>query len=74
MIQVRHVPDQLHRTLKARAAMKGMTLSDYLLREMNEIAARPTIDEMLERLAQRSRVELAEPAAESIRLGREERS
>jgi antitoxin FitA len=41
MIQLRNVPDSLHRTLKARAAMVGMSLSDYLLREIKEIAERP---------------------------------
>ena len=44
MIQLRHVPDELHRKLKARAALAGMSLSDYLLREIRDIAERPTID------------------------------
>jgi plasmid stability protein len=43
MIQVRNVPDALHRSLKARAAMAGMSLSDYLLVEFREIAERPTL-------------------------------
>ena len=43
MIQLRHVPDDLHRKLKARAAMAGMSLSDYLLREIRDIAERPTV-------------------------------
>jgi hypothetical protein len=43
MIQLRNVPDALHRTLKARAAMTGMSLSDYLLAEIREIAERPTL-------------------------------
>jgi plasmid stability protein len=46
MIQVRNVPDTLHRVLKARAAMNGMSLSDYLLSEMREIAERPTWAEL----------------------------
>ncbi len=50
MIQLRNVPDRLHRTLKARAAMAGMSLSDYLLAEINEIAERPTLAELAERL------------------------
>ena len=44
MIQLRNVPDRLHRTLKARAAMAGKSLSDYLLAEIKEIAERPTLD------------------------------
>jgi antitoxin FitA len=50
MIQVRNVPDALHRSLKARAAMTGMSLSDYLLGELREIAERPTLAEFRERL------------------------
>lgn len=50
MIQVRNVPDVLHRTLKARAATAGMSLSDYLLGELREIAERPTLAEFRERL------------------------
>jgi len=45
MIQLRHVPDDLHRKLKARAALAGMSLSDYLLREIRDVAERPTIGE-----------------------------
>jgi len=40
MIQLRHVPDALHRKLKARAAKKGMSLSDYLIAELTPIAGR----------------------------------
>lgn len=50
MIQLRNVPDALHRRLKARAAMAGMSLSDYLLSEIREIAEKPTLAEMRERL------------------------
>jgi plasmid stability protein len=51
MIQLRHVPDDLHRKLKARAAEAGMSLSDYLLREIRDVAERPTIEELRARLA-----------------------
>ena len=51
MIQVRNVPEVLHRSLKARAATAGMSLSDYLLGEHREIAERPTLAEFRERLA-----------------------
>ena len=48
MIQVRHVPDDVHRRLKARAATKGMSLSDYLRTELELIAERALVDEVLE--------------------------
>lgn len=56
MIQLRNVPDALHRILKARAAMAGLSLSDYLLAEFREIAERPTLAEFRERLHQRTPV------------------
>jgi plasmid stability protein len=71
MIQVRNVPDALHRRIKARAAQSGMTLSDYLLAEIERMAALPTRDEMLARLHARTRVRLKTPAAEVIRKERE---
>ena len=70
MIQLRNVPDNLHRSLKARAAMAGMSLSDYLLQEIREVAERPTLAEMRERLHQREPVSVPLDAA---RLVREER-
>jgi len=70
MIQLRNVPDNLHRSLKARAAMAGMSLSDYLLSEIREIAERPTLAEMRERLHQRRPVS---PRLDTARLIREER-
>jgi hypothetical protein len=53
MIQLRNVPDSLHRRLKVRAALSGLPLSDYLIREVRKIAEQPTPEEMLERLRQR---------------------
>jgi antitoxin FitA len=50
MIQLRHVPDELHRKLKTRAAAKGVSMSDYILREIAEIESKPTMEEWLERL------------------------
>ncbi|UWZ82357.1 FitA-like ribbon-helix-helix domain-containing protein [Occallatibacter riparius] len=50
MIQVRNVPETLHRALKTRAASAGMSLSDYLLGELREIAERPNLAEFRERL------------------------
>jgi plasmid stability protein len=56
VIQLRNVPDALHRTLKTRAAVVGMSLSDYLLTEIKEIAERPTLAELRERLHTRKAV------------------
>jgi antitoxin FitA len=67
MIQIRNVPEDLHRRLKARAAMAGMSLSDYLLKEIRQVAERPTMEEMRERIARRSRVETSGSAADIIR-------
>jgi plasmid stability protein len=67
MIQVRNVPDALHRSLKARAAMAGMSLSDYLLAELREIAERPTLAEFRERLHKRKPLEVALDAGGLIR-------
>jgi plasmid stability protein len=73
MIQLRNVPDALHRTLKARAAMAGMSLSDYLLVEIREIAERPTLAEFRERLHQRKPVGAQLDTARMVREEREAR-
>jgi plasmid stability protein len=71
MVQIRNVPEALHRKLKVRAAEAGQTLSDYLLTELERLAARPTRDEMLARIHSRKRVRLKTPAAVVIRAERE---
>lgn len=71
MIQIRNVPTELHRRLKARAALEGMSLSDYLLREIRQAAERPTIDELRDRLARRSTVSVGESPAEAVRRERD---
>jgi len=71
MVQVRNVPDALHRKLKARAAMAGQSLSDYLLGELGRIAARPTREEMLARIHGRTRTRLRTAAATIIREERD---
>jgi len=73
MIQLRNVPDALHRTLKARAAMAGMSLSDYLLVEIKEIAERPTLAEIRERLHKREPLSAEIDTAVLIRKEREAR-
>ncbi len=67
MIQIRNVPDELHRTLKVRAAQAGMTLSEYLLAEIEQVAEKPTLSEMMERLRNREPVKLEEPPEVTIR-------
>ncbi len=70
-IQIRNVPDDLHRVLKVRAAQAGMTLSDYLLNEVRQVAARPTLDELAARLRRRKPVRTRESSAEIIRRHRD---
>ena len=73
MIQIRNVPDSLHRRLKSRAALAGMSLSDYLLQQIREVAERPTIEEMRARLARRSPVTLSIDTANAVRAERDSR-
>ena len=71
-IQLRNVPDDLHRTLKARAALAGLSLSDFLLDHARRLAERPTLEEMRERLARREPVHVSESAAEVLRRERDD--
>jgi len=73
MVQLRNVPDELHRELKARAALEGMSLSDYLINEIRLIAERPTLSELRRRLRRRDAVVLHEPPAEAVRAERNRR-
>ena len=73
MIQLRNVPDDLHRKLKARAALEGLSLSDYLLREAQRVAEQPTLGELRERLSRRSPVVPRVPPAKAVRAERERR-
>ncbi len=73
MIQLRNVPEGLHRTLKARAALAGMSLSDYLVTEIRRVAERPTIAELRERLERRTRVNSRVSAADAVREERDAR-
>ena len=73
MIQLRKGPDALHRCLKVRATMAGMSLSDYLLAEIKEIAERPTLAELRERLHQRKPVAAQIDTAHMVREEREAR-
>jgi antitoxin FitA len=71
MIQIRNVPDALHRRLKARAALAGMSLSDYLLSEIREVAERPTVEELRARLEQRSSVMPSIRPVDAVRIERD---
>ena len=73
MIQLRNVPDSLHRALKSRAALAAKSLSDYLLEEIREIASKPTLRELEERMAKREPVQLPISAAQAIREERDSR-
>jgi antitoxin FitA len=73
MIQLRNVPDALHRKLKARAAEAGMTLSDFLVREAKILAEQPTLEEMRRRLASLPPVTLDVSVADIIREERDKR-
>ncbi len=71
MIQIRNVPEPIHRRLKARAAIEGMTLSDYLLTEMRHSAERPSVRELRERLSKRRAISPKVPPAEAVRHERD---
>ena len=72
-IQIRNVPEDVHRTLKARAARQGMSLSEFLLAEITELARLPTLEEHVARVRSRPMVHMEVSAAELIREAREER-
>jgi antitoxin FitA len=73
MVQIRNVPSDLHRELKARAALEGMSLSDYLLRELRQVLDRPTLDEMRKRLSSREAVRAYPAPAAAVRAERKGR-
>jgi plasmid stability protein len=74
MIQIRNVPVEFHRRLKARAATEGMSMSDYILREIGKSLACPTRKEVLERIRAREPVgKLKISPAEMIRQERDSR-
>lgn len=74
MIQVRNVPDQLHRKLKVRAAEQGVTLSDYILVELRRLSERISPRELAERARVIVRDDFAPSAAEILRAERDQRS
>jgi len=73
MVQIRNVPAEFHRRLKARAALEGMSMSEYILREVGKALERPSRAEVLERLRSRPLRRLKRTAADLIRAEREAR-
>jgi plasmid stability protein len=73
IIQLRHVPDNLHRKLKARAALEGLSLSDYLLKEVERVASYPSLTELRERIATREPFQPRVSPAKVIRAERQRR-
>lgn len=72
MLQIRNVPEDVHRSLKARAALEGQSLSDYALRELRKAIERPTRRELIERVQARTpAAPSAEPAADAVRAERD---
>jgi plasmid stability protein len=71
MIQIRDVPETLHRQLKSRAALAGMSLSDYLLNEISHVAERPTLSELRARIEHRSATSPSLAPAEAVRAERD---
>ena len=67
LVQIRDVPEQVHRTLKARAAASGTSLSEYVRELLARAAARPTPEELAARVEARGKVQLAEPSERSVR-------
>lgn len=73
MIQIRHVPDSVHRSLKSKAALEGLSLSDYLLREVQAIAERPSKAELRARLESRAAVRPRQSMSKAVRAERNAR-
>ena len=73
MVQVRNVPVEFHRRLKARAAIEGMSMSDYVMRELRKSLDLPTRQEVLDRLRAQPARRLKRAAADVIRAERDSR-
>lgn len=71
MIQVRNVPDEVHRALKAKAALAGKSLSDWLLEELMHLAVLPSEEELLERLRGSEAFAMNQSSARILRKNRD---
>lgn len=73
MIQIRNVPDGLHRKVKSRAALAGMSMSEYILRELRRSLERPTHEELLEEISSLPPVDLGTSVVDIVREERDRR-
>ena len=73
MIQVRNVPERLHRELVRRAKARGQTLTDFIQSMLEREVSTPPREEVFARIHSRARIRLSKPAAEIIREIRDER-
>lgn len=73
LLQIRNVPDDVHRKLKARAALEGRSLSDLALQELSRSLERPTRAELVARVEARERAVVAESSASAVRAERDAR-
>ncbi len=73
LVQIRNVPPDVHRRLKARAALEGKSLSEFALGELERSLERPTRRELIERVRARESVLLSESAADAVRAERDSR-
>lgn len=73
MIQIRNVPEEFHRRLKARAAIEGLSMSEFVLREVRRALDRPTRQEMLDRLRAQPPRRLRRHVADIVRAERDAR-
>jgi plasmid stability protein len=71
ILQIRDLPDEVHRTLKSRAAAAGLSMSEYVRRLLASSAARPTPTELAARIEARGHVDLGESAATAVRTLRD---
>jgi hypothetical protein len=70
-LQIRDLPDEIHQTLRQRAATRGLSLRQYALEVLREHCLQPTLDEWLDGLNRLTPVSLSTPAAEAVRQARE---
>ena len=73
VVQIRNVPEETHRELKARAARAGQSLSEYALATLTEAVARPTVEEVLRRARDLGPPIVGESGAEAVRAERDAR-
>jgi plasmid stability protein len=73
MVQIRNVPVEFHRRLKARAAIEGMSMSDFILREVGKSLDRPSRSDVLARIRERKTGKLPLDVARLLREGRDAR-